>query len=320
MNSNITEICEQLKLAQTIAVFCHARPDGDALGSGLALTKVLNKAGKFAVLCCEDAAPEKYLFLKSMSDIKHGVPKDIDFDTYISVDSSDVNRLGLLSGAFTAFKGRKINIDHHISNKRFADYNYVIECPATCQIVTGIITAAEFEMDSEVANLLMLGLLTDSGNFTHKDVTGATFKTAALLCEHGASCSELSYQAFTRKSKFKATLFAKVANEMRFALDDKLAFLVIKLDYFGNLPLDGSITEGFVDFPLTIDGVEVSVSLLEVKKRQYKISFRSKGKVNVNAVAETYGGGGHLWASGCMLNGELEEVIEKITYNVYQNL
>ena len=83
---------------------------------------------------------------------------------------------------------------------------------------------------------------------------------------------------------------------------------------------DKSLTEGFVDFPLTVDGVEVSVSMMEVKKRLYKISLRSKGTVNVNAVASKFGGGGHILASGCMLSGELEEVIEKITYAVYQNL
>ena len=125
---------------------------------------------------------------------------------------------------------------------------------------------------------------------------------------------------FSRQTKLRALLFGKVINGMRFALDDKLVFIVVSLDAIGKSDTDRSITEGFVDFPLTIDGVEVSVSLLEVKKHQYKISLRSKGKVNVNAVAAVFGGGGHLLASGCMLTGELEEVIEKITYAVYQNL
>ena len=109
-------------------------------------------------------------------------------------------------------------------------------------------------------------------------------------------------------------------NNIRFALDDKLTFILTTQDALKETGADKSMTEGFVDFPLTIDGVEVSVSLLEVKKRQYKISLRSKGTVNVNAVASTFGGGGHILASGCMLIGELEEVIEKITYAVYQNL
>ena len=109
-------------------------------------------------------------------------------------------------------------------------------------------------------------------------------------------------------------------NKMRFLLDDRLAVIVTTLEDLAKTGADKSLTEGFVDFPLTVEGVEVSVAMMEVKKRQYKISLRSKGKVNVNAVASSFGGGGHVLASGCMLLGELEEVIDKISYAVYQNL
>lgn len=319
-NSSIAEICEQLKIAEKIAVFCHVRPDGDALGSGVALATVLNNAGKIAVICCDDLVPEKYNFIDKMSEVKVKLPDGVEFDTFICVDCADVNRLGSFSNAFVSFKGRKINIDHHISNKKFADYNYVSECPATSEILTEIIKFAGYEIDKEIADLLMLGLITDSGNFTHNDVTDKTFEIAALLRKKGADVNRINYEIFSRQSKLRAVLFGKVTNNMRFALEDKLAFVVVGLDLIDKADSDRSITEGFVDFPLTIDGVEVSVSLLEVKKRQYKISLRSKGKVNVNAVAATFGGGGHVFASGCMLIGELEEVIEKITYAVYQNL
>ena len=319
-DSSIAEICEQLNSANRIAVFCHARPDGDALGSGMALTCALNNAGKYAVMCCDDTVPEKYCFLEKMSEVKSKLPENVQFDTLICVDCADVNRIGSFSNAFVSFKGTKINIDHHISNKKFADYNCVVECPATCQLMTEIFLQAGFEIDREIADLLMLGLISDSGNFTHNDVTDKTFQTASLLRKHGADVNTINYQMFSRQTKARALLFGKVINSIRFALEDKLAYVIVPLDYFGQSGVDSAITEGFVDFPLTIDGVEVSVSLLEVKKHQYKISLRSKGKVNVNAVAGTFGGGGHILASGCMLNGELEEVIEKVTYAVYQNL
>lgn len=313
------QICELLKTAEKVAIFCHTRPDGDALGAGLALCTVLNNAGKLAVMCCDDAVPEKYSFLIPFDTVKDKIPTDIEFDTFISVDCADVNRMGSFSNSFVAFKGKKINIDHHISNKKFADYNFVEERCATCEILTEIITTAGFEIDNNIADLLMLGLVTDSGNFVHNDVTAKTFETAAILRAKGADVNLINYQMFSRQSKLRAILFGKVISNMRFALDDKLAFIIVGLDLFDKSNTDKSITEGFVDFPLTIDGVEVSVSLLEVKKRQYKISLRSK-TVNVNAVAATFGGGGHILASGCMLSGELEEVIEKITYAVYQNL
>lgn len=319
-NSSIAEICEQLKAAEKVAVFCHVRPDGDALGAVTALATALNNAGKFAVMCCDDAVPEKYSFLDKMSDVKTKLPENVEFDTFICVDCADVTRIGSFANAFTTFKGRRINIDHHISNKKFADFNCIEECPATCQLLTDIFIQTGFQIDREIADLLMLGLITDSGNFTHNDVTDKTFETAALLRKYGADVNKINYQMFSRQTKLRALLFGKVINGMRFALSDKLAYIIVPLEYFGNSGVDSSITEGFVDFPLTVDEVEVAVSLLEVKKHKYKISLRSKGKVNVNAVAATFGGGGHVLASGCMLKGELEEVIEKITYAVYQNL
>lgn len=317
-NSSLAQICEQLNSAGNIAIFCHTRPDGDALGAGLALLMVLRQAGKNAVMCCEDKPSEKFTFLPEMAYVNSELPKDINFDTFISVDCADVYRLGVFSSAFISFKGMTINIDHHISNKRFAKLNYVIDCPATCEIIPEIAEYAHFTIDKPIANLLMLGLICDSGNFTHNDVTEKTFSVGALLRSKGADVNQINYNVFSRQTKLRALLFGKTINKIRFELDDRLAFIIITLDDIKSD--DKSITEGFVDFPLTVDGVEVSVSMLEVKKRQYKISLRSKGKVNVNAVAGTFGGGGHILASGCMLTGDLEEVIEKITYAVYQNL
>lgn len=319
-NNSLTEIAEQLKKAQSIAVFCHARPDGDALGAGLALYTALKNAGKTVIMCCEDLPPEKFLFLPSMANVRRGLPTKIDYDTFICVDCADVSRMGIFADAFLRFSGTTINIDHHISNKGFAKYNYVYECTASCELLTEILISAGFEITNVIADLLMLGLITDSGNFTHRDVSEKTFNVAAKLRACGADVTAINYNMYSRQTKTRALLYTRVMNGLRFALDDKLTFVVTTQEDLEKTGADKSFTEGFVDFPLTIDGVEVSVSFLEVKKRQYKISLRSKGTVNVNAIASTFGGGGHILASGCMLSGELEEVIEKLTYAVYQNI
>ena len=318
-NSSLAQICKQLNSTENIAVFCHARPDGDALGAGLSLMLALQNAGKKVVMCCEDTPSEKFTFLPETALVKNQLPAEIIFDTFISVDCADVFRLGSFTGAFQNFKGKTVNIDHHFSNKRFAELNYVIDCPATCELLYEILEFAGFEISNEIANLLMLGLICDSGNFSHNDVTEKTFAVAAKLRSYGADVNLINYNVFSKQTKFRALLFGKIMSGMRFALDDRLAFIVIPSEELKSVE-DKNITEGFVDFPLTVDGVEVSVSMLEVKKRQYKISLRSKGKVNVNAVAAAFGGGGHILASGCMLSGDKEEVIDKITYAVYQNL
>ena len=321
MTSNsYTEIAEQLKKARSVAVFCHARPDGDALGSGLALCLALQNAGISAIMCCEDTPPEKFSFLSAMKSVRRGLPTKQQFDTFVCVDSADVTRIGIFADAFSKFSGTTINIDHHVSNPCYAKYNLVNVCPASCEIVTDVLKTAGFEIDKEIADLLMLGLITDSGNFTHCDVEAKSFETAAYLRSKGADVNLINYNMFGRQPKARAILYGRVMNNIRFALDDRLTFIVTSLTDLMETGADKTLTEGFVDFPLTVDGVEVSVSLMEVKKRHYTVSLRSKGKVNVNAVASVFGGGGHILASGCVLSGELEEVIEKLTYAVYQNL
>ena len=163
-------------------------------------------------------------------------------------------------------------------------------------------------------------LMTDSGSFTHSDVTAHTFSVAAQLRAAGADVREINYRMFACQKKQRALLFRRALANLRFALDDRLTFILVRSRDLEETGADRSMTEGFVDYPLTIDGVEVSVSLLEMKPGQYKASLRSKGKVNVNAVASAFGGGGHVLASGCMLFGEYEEVVERLTYAVYQHL
>lgn len=319
MNNTLEEIIEQLNSAKTIAIFCHARPDGDALGAGLALCSALENAGKTSFMCCEDVPPEKFHFMPSMKKVLQELP-DLDYDLLISVDCADGTRMGVFSKYFNRFKKITINIDHHISNDGYAKMNFVDERPACCEIITELLIKANYEITEEIANLLMVGLATDTGNFTHQDVTDKTFMAAAYLRAKGADVNTIYYNLFARQTKARALLYGRVMNKIRFALDEKLAFIVINENDMLELGADMSLTEGFVDFPLTIDGVEVSAAILENKKGQFKVSLRSKGTVNVNAVASTFGGGGHILASGCMLFGEIEEVIERLTFAVYQNL
>lgn len=316
-NNSLAEITEQLKKSKIVAVFCHVRPDGDAIGSGLALCLALKKCGKKAYMCCDDYAEKKFAFLPATSAIKTSLP-DLPYDTLISLDCADITRLGIYTSKFSKFPGTTVNIDHHVSNNGFAKYNYVVECPASCEIVYDLFIAAGFEIDPEIANLLMLGLITDSGNFTHLDVTPKTYSVAAALREKGADPNLINYNMYTRQSPERAVLYGRVMNGLRFALDKKFAYILIFKEDLKQTGADKSVTEGFVDFPLSIDGVEVAASLMEVKNETFKVSLRSKGKVNVNTIAVSYGGGGHVLASGFMAFGPLEEVLDKLTYTVSQ--
>lgn len=318
-DKSITAAAEQLKKAKTAAIFCHIRPDGDALGSGMAICLALKNAGKKAYLVCEEPIPAKFGFLPALKNICIGLP-NLDYDIMVSSDCADEARLGAFAQVYTQFKGVTLNIDHHISNTNYGMYNCVRQCSATCELLPEILTAAGFEITTEIANLLMLGLITDSGSFTHKDVNAKTLSVASMLCAAGADVYTINYQMCVRQTKSRALLYARAAKSLRFALSDALAIISVSCADLAATGADQSMTEGFVDFPLSIDGVEVAASLMEVKHGQYKISLRSKGKVDVNAVASMFGGGGHVLASGCMLYGEYEEVVERLTYVVYQHL
>ncbi len=315
----LAKIAEKLNGAKDVAVFCHVRPDGDALGSGLALVIAMRNAGKKACLFCEEAPPERLCIFPAMGTVATQFPEGANFDVMVSVDCADVTRMGVFAPSFRKFKGTTINIDHHISNDKFAKLNFVRDCTATCEIMPEVLSAAGFPLTREIADLLAMGLLTDSGNFSHSDVSANTFAVASALRAAGADFASTGYAMFSRQTKNRALLYARVLSGMRFCLDDRLVFLTVMQKDFAETGTEKSQTEGFVDFPLTIEGVEVSIALMEVKKGQYKASLRSK-RVSVNAVASEFGGGGHILASGCMLFGEYEEVIERLTYAVYKQL
>lgn len=317
--SGVAAAAARIKKAQSALIFCHTRPDGDTLGSGLALLYAMRAAGKTAYVVCEEAPPAKFCFLEGMSGVLTSVPEG-EFDCYIAVDCAEPARMGALGHEFTKFRGDTVNIDHHISNTNYAKCNCVRVCPATCELMPEIIDAAGLEIDGLTANFLMLGLVTDTGLFVHSDVTAHTFEVAARLRAAGADVNKINYEMFSRQKKQRALLFRRALGNLRFALEDKLAFILVTDEDIRQTGAERSMTEGFVDYPLTIDGVEVSIALMEMKSGQYKASLRSKGSVNVNAVASTFGGGGHILASGCMLFGEYEEVIDRLTYAVYQHL
>ncbi len=317
---NLQQIAYVIKNLKSATIFTHTRPDGDTLGSALALYHALKQLNIRCEICNDCAIPEKFSFLEEVKNIVK--TPTFDAEAYIAVDSSDENRLGTLCDVFLQGARKKItvNIDHHISNTKYAKFNFVRTRAANCQNMADLMPLLGVTLNKDIADALLLGLLTDSGNFSHSDVDGDTFRTAAILADAGADINAVNYNMFKKQSKARAALYGDTMSAIRYLLDDKLAIITITREGLEKYNTDQSVTEGFVDFPLSVDGVEVAAAILEVKHRQYKISLRSKGKANVNAIASVFGGGGHILASGCMMFGELEEIIDKLRYTVSQYL
>ena len=310
-------MAEQLKQVGSATIFCHMRPDGDTLGAAMGLKCLLESCGAVCRVVCEGPIPEKFWFLEGMKEI--GSQPDEEAEAYIAVDCSDERRLGSLSNCFCRAKKRKFNIDHHISNTRFGDHYYVEDCAATCQIMTAL--AAYFPpLTPLAANYFLLGLSSDTGNFAHSNVTEATFLAAAQLVSRGADIHTIQYYMFKRQRAERAALFARAMSGIRYYEDGQIAVICVTKRMLAECGATSDMTEGFIDFPLSVVGVEVAVCLLETAEGRFKISLRSNGKADVNAVAAVYGGGGHVLASGCMLGGSLEEVIDKLRYTIRQHI
>ena len=321
MNCSLEQIAGKIKSATSVLIMTHMRPDGDAFGSSLALSTALDNLGIANEVCVETDIPSNLTFIKGIDKVKKAPTRE--YDLLVTVDCSDEQRLGALQSEFLLAKRKKIdtvNVDHHISNIGFAKYNFVRECSANCMNVATLIADMGAPFDKKTSEYLLIGLLTDSGNFSHDDVTEETFLLAAKLVKAGADIRYCNYMLFKTQPKARAALYAKTMSGIRYYHDDRFAVIVISKENMELCGADNGMTEGFVDFPLNVDTVEVAASVMEVKKGQYKISLRSKEYADVNKIAGVYGGGGHIRAAGCMLFGDVEEVLDKLSYTVSQYL
>ncbi len=308
----IKDFANILRKEKSVAVICHIRPDGDAIGSAVALYLGLNSINIKAQVFCDDIIPQKFNFLESVRDIKREFKGD--FSAIIAVDSADITRIGDFAIPFDSHKNT-YNLDHHVSNNRYAKNNFVLDLASNAENVFALLKELGVNITKEIASLLLMGVMTDTGGFKHQNVTENTLSVASELVKLGADNTLIYYNCFTKQTKQRAKLFALTMGKIRYFLDDRFAVISIfqkDLEETGATP---DQTEGFIDFIMGIEGVEVGASVMQIDKNKYKISFRAR-ETDVNAVAQAFGGGGHVLASGCQIYGEYEEVIDKICYAV----
>jgi len=314
--TTLSEISKLIKDANSVAIFFHVRPDGDSVGSGLALYRAIKSMGKRVGVHCADTVPTRFSFLPDFKEIKRKL--DNKYDLFISLDCADVERMGELSYDFATFKNT-VNIDHHISNPRYAKYNYVVDTASNCENVYALIKELNITPDKQTADLLLMGLLTDTGGLKHRNVKEETLIVASQLVKLGGDITDLSYKMFTAQSKERAKLFGKVMSDIKYYLNDRLAIATVFKRDLDLTNAKREETEGFIDFVMGIEGVEVGICLTEMENGSFKASMRSKS-ADVSKVAGEFGGGGHVLASGCQLFTDYYDVIDKLTFTVSKYL
>ncbi len=312
-DARFAEIGRALREHNKFAVLSHVRPDGDALGSTLALALSLKELGKEVRAWNEEGMLEKYNFLAQAELLTEPPNTPEDFDVAIALDTAVQNRLGTTT---TAVRSAKlwINIDHHPSNPRYGDLVYIDPtAPATGQILFELLTNQKFPITPAIAENLYAAISTDTGSFQYPNTTVRTFEIAAELVRCGVEVgrvSQLLYENFPRR---RIELLRDLLATMRFGCDGKLAYFSLSQASalaLGVIPEDN---EGLIDHLRAIQGVVVAIFFEELTDGKVRVSMRSKNEaVDVCAICTQFGGGGHVLAAGARVRGTLPEVEKKI--------
>lgn len=303
------DIINNLKSAKKVAIFAHKRPDGDCFGSASALKQALTQLGAVCDIYCDCVLPENYRFIKHIPDINK--PVCDSYDLGVAVDCSDLNRLGKYASLFESIN-TTIKIDHHKTQENFATYNYVELLGSTCEILYFVLQQLSIKFDGDIACALYAGLSSDTGCFMHNSTTSQTHYVASKLMEYNFDFDEANYYLFKRKTIGQIGLLKSALAHMRFLCDNTLAITYLTSRDFNECNCTNLETFGIVDTCVNIDTVKIGVLISEERAGLYTCSFRSKGKVDVSKICETFGGGGHTNASGCNIFGTFNTVISKI--------
>jgi phosphoesterase RecJ-like protein len=311
--STLAEIGAVLRAHQRFAVLSHVRPDGDALGSQLGLALSLSKLGKTVMVRNEDGLLEKYSFLPGGEFLQTPLGEPQDFDVAIALDTATQSRLGTATELVRSAK-IWINIDHHPSNPGYGDLVYIdSNAPATGQILFELIQSQGLPMNAAIAENLFVAISTDTGSFQYPNTTARTFEIGAELLRCGVEVgrvSQLLYESYPRR---RTELLRELLGTMRFEAAGKIACFSLSLKVAADLGVRPEDNEGLIDHLRAIQGVIVAIFFEELIEGKVRVSMRSKtDKVDVSAICQQFGGGGHKLAAGARVRGTLAEVEKKV--------
>lgn len=307
----LDNIIEEIKDAEKIVILTHETPDGDAIGSSLAMKIALKQLGKNADVVIKEI-PKIFDFLPDREEIKQFT--DVEkYDLAIALDCADFKRL--VGSEYFEKAKQTIVIDHHGSNKMYGDINFVNPVsPACCQILIGMFQYFNINIDKELGTCILTGIITDTGGFRYSGVTPETFEFTAELLEKGVNVSEIYKRVLETKTKANFELMKRTIDRMEFLEDGKVTFTYITNKDLIDVNAEIGDHEGLVETGRDIEGVEVSVFIRQKDNDEntYKVSMRSNDYVNVSDVCLMFGGGGHEKAAGAVIQGNIEQVKQKI--------
>jgi phosphoesterase RecJ-like protein len=316
-SSPLKAIADAIRSRQRFVLSSHARPDGDAIGSELAMAYALRALGKEAHVINSDAAPSPLTAFPGVNDIEITDHVTGRFDAAIVMECGDLARTGV-SGLDQFFV---INIDHHPGNTQYGAINWFDAGAAACgEMVFGLIGALGVPLSLEIATHIYLAILTDTGSFHYSSISPRTFEICRQALEAGVDPVIAARHVYNSNNLGYLKLFGSVLGAMQVDATGRIAS--IYLDHEMARAAGGSYedTEGLINLPLTVKNIQAVVFFKLVEGNEYRVSMRSKGDIDIGSVAKEFGGGGHKNAAGCGVSGAIDSLrtlfVEKIEHAI----
>jgi phosphoesterase RecJ-like protein len=312
--SILTEIARTIEDSKRFFLAAHVNPDGDAIGSLLALNLLLLGRGKDVTAFIADPIPSNFRFLPASDLVVNTLDgvKGESFDVGIVLDSTDWDRTG--GDVRSAVRLMKvINIDHHVSNNLFGDINYIDpKASAVGEMLYNVIDALGIAIDAQVATCLYTAIITDTGSFTYSNTSARAFEISEKLVRCGARPAKIAEEINENYSVSRLELLRLALFSLEFTGDRRIGSMTITQKMFRETGTGPDMIEGFIDYPRFVAGVKVAVLFRELPDGGYKVSFRSRDSLDVSRIAGHFGGGGHVNASGCTIIEDLAKAKEGV--------
>ena len=316
---NLKETAQWLKQCEDAYILIHQSPDGDCVGAGYALAEMLHQMGKRASVHCNDPIPKRYQFMlpQTQEPEESFAPKCI-----IAVDVADPKLLG---SSIQAQFGEKVDlsIDHHISNVVYSQYRLLNgAASATCEILYELAQYLPVTITDFMATCLYTGIATDTGCFQYDNVSAETHRTVAALMDlcPDVRYSQINRRMFAVKSFGRLQLEQLLIDHMEQYLGGKCILICVTQEFLRKFQVDEAELEGIAGLPLQVEGAEVGITMKEKESGKFRVSMRSADRVNVSAICQTLGGGGHVKAAGCLVTGTAAEARQKLLKAVSEGL
>lgn len=306
------KVKKKIKQYSDFLIIGHVSPDGDTLGSGMALALGLKALGKQAAFALDGELPDKLGFVGTYGTLYRfeNFPRR-PYECMIGVDTGDLTRMGRFSELFSR-QQHTIVIDHHMTNPGFGELNLIRPYGASGQIILELLEGMKVPIGKEIANLLYAALSTDTGNFSYTNTDASLLHAAARLREYGAEIPKLTEVIYRQRSLGATRLIGRAIDRMRLSEDGRMAQLYVLQSDYDELGAVKSDCDELINYAREIKTVEIAMFLRQVAQEKFKVSFRSKKYVDVSSLAVAFGGGGHKYAAGCTVDGNLEKVSRQI--------